>query len=156
MTRGERHAVRTGVPTPSAAAVPNGPRDYRLRVRRRGPFAALLPAAVVAVAGQALMTGSPGVVRAVAGLACTVLAAPFVLVVGTLFSSSPVSVVLAVVLSAALWLAVGTTAAARATRRPAVAWREYWVEFAWSSAAVWAGIAGGLVTADIALGRPLL
>jgi hypothetical protein len=85
-----------------------------------------------------------------------VLAAPFVLVVGTLFASSPLSVLLAVVLSVALWLAVGTAAAARATRRPAVAWREYWVEFAWSGAAVWAGVAMGLVAADIALGRPLL
>jgi hypothetical protein len=84
------------------------------------------------------------------------LAAPFVLVVGTLFSSSPLSVLLAVGLSATMWLAIGTAAAARATRRPAAAWREYWVEFAWSGAAVWAGIAGGLAAADIALGRPLL
>lgn len=154
MTRGELGDVRPGYR--SRPAVPNGPRDYRVRIRRRGPLAAMVPAALLAGVGQALLLGSPGIGRAVAGMACTVLAAPFVLVLGAPFTSSPLTVLLAVALSAALWVGIGTAAAARATRRPAVAWREYWHEFAWSGAAVWTGIAGGLAAVDIALGRPLL
>lgn len=117
---------------------------------------ALLPAVLMAVAGRVLLLGSPGVVRAVAGIGCTVLAAPFVMVLGLPFASGAGVVGVALVSSIGMWLAIGTAAAVRATRRPAVAWREYWVEYAWSAAAVWTGIAVAIVAVDVALGRPVV
>ncbi|MFZ9629475.1 MAG: hypothetical protein ACO3C1_09020 [Ilumatobacteraceae bacterium] len=136
--------------------VPNGPRAYRTRVRRGGALVALVPMALLAVIGRLLLRGDHGTTRAVLSLGCSVLAAPFLLVVGVPLTDSTAARASAVALSVVLWAGLGLAAARRATRRPAATWREFWLEFAWSAAAVWVGVVAGLVVADAVLGRPLI
>lgn len=125
-------------------------------MRRLGAVAPLLPVGALALLARLVLLGEHGTGRAVVGLVCSVLAAPALLVMGVPLTTSASATTIAWVLSLALWTALGVGAATRATRRPAVAWREYWVEFAWSGGAVWVGVVMGLVIADVVLGRPLL
>jgi hypothetical protein len=112
--------------------------------------------ALLGALGRLLLHGDHSTGRAALSLGVSVLAAPLVLVVGVPLTTSPSATSTGVVLSVALWAALGLAAAWRATRRPAVAWREFWVEYGWSVAAVWCGVAVGLVVADVVLGRPIV
>lgn len=112
--------------------------------------------AAVALAGQWLLVGNDSLRRTAVSLALSLFALPCLLVFGVPLTSGSATIALSVVCSAALWMTLGAVAAARATRRPAVAWAEYWRELGWSAAAVWVGVGAGVLLVDLLLGRPLL
>lgn len=136
--------------------VPQGPRAFRSRIRRQGPFAALIPAGVLAAAAYLLLHNNTASLRGVTGFGATVLAAPALLAVGIPLTTAPGRFALGVVLSIALWIVVGLVAARRATRSPVATWRNFWREYVWLAAGLWLGIAAALVVIEVALGRAVL
>jgi len=112
--------------------------------------------AALVLIGQWLLVGNDSLRRTALSLLLSLMALPFLLVFGVPLTSGPATIALSAVCSAALWIALGAVASARATRRPAVGWAEYWREFAWTAAAVWAGLGAGVLLVDLMLGRPLL
>lgn len=120
-----------------------------------------MPAGVAVPLGIALVsrivlldTGST--VRGVAGFVFTLLAEPFLLVLGAPLTTGTDLMLLGTVLSAALWAAIGALATRRATRNPAAVWSDFWREFAWLGAGVWAGTLVALVLTNLILGRAFL
>jgi len=73
------------------------------------------------------------------------LALPTALVVGLPFRSGLARYLLAGVTSLAIWALLGRLAARRAVRRPLASWAQWWSEYLWLLAAVWAGIVVALV-----------
>lgn len=137
-----------------APPVPYGPRAYRRRIRTLGPAVALVAPAVVAVVGWLLLRGSNGPGRGVSGFVACVLALPALTAVGVPLAAD-VNYTIPVLLSALVWLIVGTIAARRATRRPAPMWRDFWREFAWIAAGLCIGAVVAVVAANLILGRTL-
>jgi len=136
--------------------VPHGPRAYRTQLRVLGPIAALAPPAVLALAALLALAGdgSPG--RGVVGFVCAVLAAPGLLVAGVPLATGGGTWALALLGSAALWIALGSVASRRATSTPVASWRDYWRELSWLAIAVWVGVALALVATQLLIGRALL
>lgn len=140
---------------PSAHGVDHGPRWYRTRIRRLGPFLALLPPfALGAVAWVALGIGSDRWTSAF-GLFAGVIAAPGLLVAGAPFGDDSVYPVAAAA-SSLLWLTVGWLAARRATRSPMADWRDFGRELIWLSAGVAVGATAALVVASTLIGESLI
>jgi hypothetical protein len=140
----------------SLPVVPQGPRAFRYRIRRLGPIVALLPAAVLGAAAIAALHGNTSTARGVGGFAAAVLGAPALLAFGVPLASGNSKILLGVLVSAALWLAIGVVAARRATRSPVATWRDFWREFAWMAAGVWLGTIAALVVVRFAVGSALL
>jgi len=136
--------------------VPNGPRAFRYRLRRLGPFAALLPAAVLGVAALMALHGNTSASRGVLGFAATLLAAPVALVLGVPLAAGNGRLLLGIVASAVMWMLAGLLAARRATRSPVATWRDFWREFAWLAIGVWLGVAVALGVIELLVGRLLL
>jgi hypothetical protein len=134
-------------------AVPDGPRAYRSRIRRRGPLLAVLPAAVLGVAALAMLHGSTTTSRGVGGFLAAVLAAPAMLCFGVPLATGSGPIVSGVLVSALAWLTIGIVAARRATRSPVASWRDYAREWAWLAAGVWLGVFVALGAIRVAVGR---
>lgn len=139
-----------------AQPVPQGPRAYRAQIRRLGPLAGLLPAALLGLASVLLLRGNTSTVRGVAGFLTAVLAAPGLLLAGAPMTDGASVYGAAVVGSAAVWLVIGLVASRRATRRPAATWGDYWKEHLWLAGGVWLGVVGALVAANLLLGGAFL
>ena len=132
-----------------------GPRWFRLRIRSRGPFLAVLPPAVLGAIALASMELFDGKASGYIGLILGVAAAPGLLVVGAPFSDSSVwSIGIAV--SAMLWLVVGAVAARRTTRNPMAGWPDFWRTFLWLAAGIWVGVAVALLVARYTVGETLV
>ena len=58
--------------------------------------------------------------------------------------------------SGVLWLLIGIAASARATRTPVATWGDYCKEYLWLAGAVWLGVVGALVAANLILGGAFL
>jgi hypothetical protein len=134
---------------PARAPVPDGPVAYRQRVARWGAAMGLVVPAVAMIAAVALYRLSP-----CDGVACVedqgswVLAAmalPTALLWGIPLEAGAGRYLAATLTSALVWAALGHLAARRATRRSLATWRTWWGEFAWFVAAVWVGVALGLL-----------
>jgi len=136
-------------------AVPFGPRDYRRRIRTRGPIVALAPAAATGLVALLLLWGNSSAVRGVGAVALSLFAAPVLLAVGAPLTGGMLLVV-GVLASAVLWVGLGALAAHRATSRPAAAWREFWGQYLWLAGGVWIGVVVALVAANLVLGSALL
>ena len=136
-----------------AVPVPQGPRAYRQRLRRFGPLLGLLPAAVLGGLAWLSLYDNVSSVRGVFGFLLAVLAAPCLLVAGVPLTPGAASCVAALVGSALMWLTLGSLAARRATRRPVAMWSDFWREFVWLAAGVWAGVVLALAVVDLLLGR---
>ena len=132
-----------------------GPRWFRLRIRSRGPFLAVIPPAILG--GLALLSLNlfDGKASGYVGLILGVLAAPILLVVGAPFSDSSLWSI-GVALSAMLWLMVGAVAARRTTRNPMAGWPDFWRTFFWLAGGIWIGAAAALVVARYAVGDALV
>ena len=132
-----------------------GPRWFRLRIRSRGPFLAVIPPAVLG--GLALLSLNlfDGKASGYVGLILGVLAAPILLAVGAPFSDSSLWSI-GVALSAMLWLMVGAVAARRTTRNPMAGWPDFWRTFFWLAGGIWIGAAAALVVARYAVGDALV
>ena len=132
-----------------------GPRWYRARIRSLGPFAALVPPAVLGLVAMAALALGSGKSSALIGLVGGVIAAPTLLLAGAPFGHGD-AYTLAVVASVPLWLLIGFVAARRATRSPMATWREFWHEYAFLAAGVAIGAVAALVAATVILGETLL
>lgn len=140
----------------SLPAVPQGPRAFRYRLRRLGPLAGLLPAALLGLAAFALLHGNTATGRGVAGFAATVLSAPALMAFGIPLATGSGRFLLGIGVSALVWLLVGFVASRRATRSPVATWRDYWREYVWLAAGIWMGVVVALVAVDLVVGRALL
>ncbi|MEY4338217.1 MAG: hypothetical protein RLZ14_67 [Actinomycetota bacterium] len=137
-------------------AVPQGPRQYRSHIRRRGPWLGLVPPAVAGVAALWLVHGDGSTLRGALGFLLAVMAAPTLLVAGVPLTTGASVYGLALVGGAVWWLALSAVAARRATRVPVATWADFWREYAWLAAGVAVGAVLALVAADLVLGRALL
>lgn len=135
--------------------MPFGPRDYRRRIRTRGPLVALLPSAGAGLLALLLLWGNAATWRGVGAVALSLFAAPVLLAVGAPLTGGTL-LLLGIVLSAVLWSGLGVLAAHRATARPAAAWREFWVQYIWLAGGVWIGVLVALAIANLVLGSALL
>lgn len=135
--------------------MPQGPRAFRGRIRRIGPFAALVPAASLAVVSALLLHNNSSTSQGIAGFGALVLAAPAMLAAGVPLTTESGRKALGVLASIALWLLVGLLASRRATRSPVAMWRDFWREFAWLAAGIWVGVVIGLALTEILVGRAL-
>ncbi len=136
--------------------VPGGPRAFRYRLRRVGPIAGLIPAALLGVVAFVLLHDNTSTPRGIAGFAATLLAAPALMAFGVPIESASSRLLLGIAASAALWIVIGLVAAFRSTRSPVASWRDFWREYLWLAAGVWLGVAGALLVIEVSLGRLLL
>ncbi|MGB8862072.1 MAG: hypothetical protein WCC60_22640 [Ilumatobacteraceae bacterium] len=136
--------------------VRQGPRAYRLQIRRLGPIVGVLPAGALGAVSLVLLRGNTSTVRGVLGFLTAVLAAPGLLVAGAPMATGASAFAPAIVGSLVLWLLVGTAASFRATRTPVATWRDYWREHLWLAGGVWLGVVGALVAANLVLGGAFL
>lgn len=143
-------------PPRTMASVRQGPRAYRRQVRRLGPLLALLPPAALGAIALILLRDNTSTVRGVMGFLTAVLAAPGLLVGGAPMTGGTALYMAAAAGSAVMWLLIGFAASARATRRPVATWGDYWKEYLWLAGAVWLGVIGALVAANLVLGGAFL
>lgn len=139
-----------------ALPVPRGPRAYRRRLRRFGPFAGMLPAAALGLLAWVALYNNSSSVRGLVGFLLAVLAAPTLLVAGVPLATGSSMYGVAVVGSAVIWFALGTVATRRATRTPVASWGDFWREFVWLAVGVWVGVLVSLAAIDLLLGRVFL
>ena len=132
-----------------------GPRWFRLRIRSRGPFLAVVPPAVLGAVALLSLNLFDGKTSGYVGLILGVLAAPILLAVGAPFSDSSLWSI-GIALSAMLWLIVGAVAARRTTRNPMAGWPDFWRTFFWLAGGIWIGAAAALVVARYAVGEALV
>lgn len=128
------------------------------RIRTFGTLAALIAPGVAALVGALLWLIAPanglsGAVPSLIAYLLALLAIPTVLATGLPFYGEGWRIAAAVVSSALLWLALGRLAAGRATRDIDAGWREYAVEIATMTVAVWAGVLVGLLAMAVILNR---
>jgi hypothetical protein len=136
--------------------VRHGPRAYRRQIRGLGPVLGVLPPALLGLLAAFLLNGNTdSTARGVFGFLAAVLAAPGLLVAGAPLTSGG-ALVLAVVASAVVWLLLALTATRRATRTPVAMWRDFWREYFWLAGAVWLGVVGALIGANLLLGGAFL
>jgi hypothetical protein len=132
-----------------------GPRWFRLRIRSRGPFLAVIPPALLGLVALASLRLFDGRTSGYIGLVAGVMAAPGLLAVGAPFSDSSLYPV-GIALSAMLWLIVGAMAARRTTRNPMAEWTDFWRTFTWLAGGIWLGCASALGVAGLAVGEALV
>jgi hypothetical protein len=138
------------------AVLHDGWRAVRRRIQATGPFAGLLPAALLGGVGTLLLATNKGsTVRGLGGFVLCVLGAPGLIVAGVPLRAGSTATLAGVVGSIVLWFVIGTIAATRAARRPVCGWRDYWREFLWIAAGVWVGVAGAGLAANLVTGRAL-
>lgn len=127
-----------------------GPLWYRGRIRRFGPFLALLVPVALWLLDVVVRSVLSGRIRGWSTLVLRLSAAPGLLAVGYPFaleSERPIGLLISV----PIWLVVGFVAARVATRNPVAVFRDYWRVYAWLAAAVALGavaaiVLGGLLT----------
>jgi hypothetical protein len=132
-----------------------GPRWFRTRIRSQGPFLALLVPAVLGTIALIALNAGESTTTGLIGLVLGVFAAPGLLAVGAPFSSTalyPIGVAVSVV----LWLVVGYLAARRATRNPMASWSDFWRNYWWLAAGIWAGATAALIIARYTIGEALV
>jgi hypothetical protein len=138
----------------TAPPVVEGPRWYRSRIRVLGPFAALIPPAIIGAVAVLSLRAFDGPWSGGVGLIGGVLAAPALLAVGAPFGDSKLYP-LAIAASVVLWLLVGVLASRRATRSPMADWADFWRHYAWMCGGIWAGCIAALVIASRTVGKSL-
>ena len=127
-----------------------GPLWYRGRIRRFGPFLALLVPVALWLLDVVVRAVLDGRLRGWSTLFLRLSAAPGLLAVGYPFaleSERP----LGVLISIPVWLLVGYVAARVATRNPVAVFRDYWRAYGWLATAVAVGaitaiVLGGVLT----------
>lgn len=127
-----------------------GPRWYRGRIRRFGPFLALALPVVLGLLDVVVRAVLSGRLRGWSTLVLRLTAAPGLLAVGYPFaleSERPIGVLLSI----PVWLIVGLVATRAATRNPVAVFRDYWRVYGWLAAAVAIGalvaiVLGGVLT----------
>jgi hypothetical protein len=137
-----------------SAPLIEGPFWYRTRIRRLGPFAALIPPSILGAIALLALRAFDGAWSGAVGLIAGVCAAPGLLVVGAPFGSKSLYP-LAIVGSAVMWVLVGVLASRRATRNPMATWSDYWRQFFAMCAGIWLGCCAALLVAAQVVGQAL-
>lgn len=107
----------------------DGWRAHRRRVRRNGPWWALLPALGAGLGAAVALWGSAVWWRGVVGVLLAVTAAPLLPVAGVPATNDTQRMVVAVMASAAVWWVLGWVAARRSTAVPGASWPEWRRDF---------------------------
>ena len=133
-----------------SAPLPMGPRSYRKRLLGFGwAMGLLIPAAMMALAVAVYRlwpcSGDACVATKAGSWLPAALALPTALLVGLPFRSGLARYLMAGTTSLLVWALIGRLAARRAVRRPLASWKQWWGEYLWLLAAVWAGIIVALV-----------
>ncbi len=144
--------ARPTVSITPAHAVPQradgGLTSARNRVRRRGPFVALLVPAITAGLAAIVLeipaTGHNSNMLGVAGSVLALLAVPTAVAFGIPVEVGPVRAGLAIATSLLLWALLGWWASRRVSQRVIGGWREWFVEFGWVTFCLWAGVLTGV------------
>jgi hypothetical protein len=150
--------VATATAQPAAPPVPKGPVAYRRSIRRLGPVMALVPPGVLLVLGLVVRSlwpceGLECVTPSLLFYGCALLAVPTAIPAGLPLMASELTIALALVSSALVWMFIGRWAARTATESPVATWRDWWVEVATVTLGMWAGVLGGLVVTAFILSR---
>jgi hypothetical protein len=136
--------------------VPDGPRAFRNRIRRLGPFVGTFPASLLGLLAVLLLRHNVATTRGIAGFAATVFAAPALLAAGIPLTGESSRMMIGIAASIVLWLVVGVVATRRATRSPVATWTDYWREYLWLAGGIWIGVCVGLFVIQLVLGRAVL
>lgn len=116
--------------TSASGGLPDGWREHRRLVRRRGPIWALAVPSCAGLLALVSLWHNAQWWRGAAGLVLAVAAAPLLPVAGVPASSDATRVAGAIAASAVVWLALGWLAARRSTRIPGASWPEWRRDFA--------------------------
>ena len=138
------------VPVPRAARARIG------KIRRTGPFVALLLPALLGLISFVILNGSTSTTSGVGGFALALMGAPLLPAFGVPMRTGSGAVLAAAAASAVLWFLLGALAAGRATRIPTAGWGRFWAEYLWLSFCVWIGAMLAVVAANLVLGRVLV
>ena len=125
-----------------------GPLWYRGRIRRLGPFVALLVPIGLWLLDVVVRAALSGRLRGWSTLVLRLSAAPGLLAVGYPFaleSERP----LGMLISVPIWLLVDFVAARVATRNPVAVFRDFWRAYAWLAAAVVVGAVAAIVLGGV-------
>jgi hypothetical protein len=132
--------------------VPDGLATHRRRVRSLGALAGLVPPAVLAAIGGALLWGSDSGKRGLPGFVSLVLGVPVLPLLGVPAEGGSGRYALAAAASAVVWLVIGWIAARRATRLPVAGWAEWRKEYFPLAIGVWTGAIAALIIAGMMVG----
>lgn len=127
-----------------------GPLWYRGRIRRFGPYLALLVPLALWLLDIVVRSVLSGRIRGWSTLLLRLSAAPGLLAVGYPFALESERFI-GVLISVPIWMIVGFVAARVATRNPVAVFRDYWRSYAWLAGSVAVGavtaiVLGGLLT----------
>lgn len=141
---------------PRAAEAPliEGPRWYKRRIRTLGPLFGLIPMIVLGTIAFVVLELFDSRLSGTIGLILGSTAAPGLLVVGGPFGDES-NFPLAILLSAPMWIVLGSVAAFRATRRPVASWADYARELFLLTLAAGAGAVAAVFIAAAIVGQSL-
>ena len=142
-------------PSPMTEHVFEGPHWYRTRIRRFGPFLALLVPAVLGAIALAALEFADGTASGATVLVLGVCSAPGLLAIGAPFAETS-TYSFGVGISVMLWLMVGVFAARVATRNPVASFTDFWRAYRWLAAAVFAGALAALGASSLLVNQSLL
>lgn len=131
--------------------VPDGIGYHSRSIKSLGPFAALGPMAIFGLLSSLFLWGSQSTLRGVIGFVLAILSCPTLPLFGFPVSSRGTMWIAVLISSAALWIAIGTLAARRATSRAVAGWREWRREWLRLAIGLWIGAFAGLAIAAILL-----
>lgn len=132
--------------------IPGGVVVTRRHVRRRGGFVGIAVALGLFCSGWLVKTLLNGTLSNVAWFGSTMVAFPIMPILGIPATGSSGRILLAVVISLALWWLLGQISSAKVSSRPVVGWREWFREFVFFATSIIAGTIGALVLAAYFLG----
>jgi|688.fasta_scaffold756812_2 hypothetical protein len=132
--------------------IPGGVVLTRRHVRRRGGFVGIGVALALFCAGWILKTILGGTLSNVASFVATMVAFPVMPILGIPASGGSSRILLAVVISLALWWFLGQLSSVKVSSRPVVGWREWSREFAFFAISIITGTIGAVVLAAYFLG----
>ena len=141
---------------PVVVPVPRAARARIGKIRRTGPFVALLLPAALGLVSFVMLRSSTTTTRGIGGFVLALLGAPLLPAFGVPMRTGSSAVLAAAVASAVLWFLLGALAAQRATRIPTAGWGRFWAEYLWLCVCVWVGALLAVVAANLVLGRVLL
>jgi len=155
----EQHLAPVSPSAPSPPVVVPVQRADRARIgriRRTGPFVALLLPAALGLVSFVMLRSSTTTTRGIGGFVLALLGAPLLPAFGVPMRTGSGAVLAAAAASAVLWFLLGALAARRATRIPTAGWGRFWAEYLWLCLCVWVGALLAVVAANLVLGRVLL
>lgn len=142
--------------SPMTDPVFEGPAWFRVRIRRYGPWLALVLPAVLGLGAVAVLEFADGLASGVVGLILGVCAAPGLLVLGAPFESGDVTYIGGIAISIGLWLVIGVIASRVATRNPVASFTDFWRAYRWLAVGVFVGVLAALGASALLVDQSLV